>query len=131
MMMFEHPATNGSTTTTVRTGKLATASHVLSSQGIGTTKPLAIEDMAGRWNDFHFAPIRESQVSRAMTKRYFSDLDKYAESDIVSLRIDSRVRENGVATGPGVCFQSDSHHRCTAAKVLALARTIDGSAVVP
>nr|CAA57779.1 nmt2 [Schizosaccharomyces pombe] len=32
---------------------------------------------------FSFAPIRESTVSRAMTRRYFSDLDKYAESDIV------------------------------------------------
>ncbi|KAJ9093990.1 thiamine metabolism- protein [Naganishia cerealis] len=35
------------------------------------------------WDKFHFAPIRESAVSRAMTKRYFADLDKYAESDVV------------------------------------------------
>lgn len=35
------------------------------------------------WDAFKFEPIRESQVSRAMTKRYFADLDKYAESDIV------------------------------------------------
>ncbi|RCK64390.1 Thiamine thiazole synthase [Candida viswanathii] len=35
------------------------------------------------WEKFHFAPIRESQVARAMGKRYFADLDKYAESDIV------------------------------------------------
>lgn len=35
------------------------------------------------WDTFKFAPIRESQVSRAMTRRYFQDLDKYAESDIV------------------------------------------------
>jgi thiamine thiazole synthase len=35
------------------------------------------------WNTFKFAPIRESQVSRAMTSRYFKDLDTYAESDIV------------------------------------------------
>lgn len=39
--------------------------------------------MAGKWDDFTFAPIRESQVSRAMTRRYFKDLDEYAESDIV------------------------------------------------
>lgn len=25
----------------------------------------------GDWNSFKFAPIRESQVSRAMTRRYF------------------------------------------------------------
>ncbi|QPG74623.1 Thiamine thiazole synthase [Brettanomyces nanus] len=35
------------------------------------------------WPSFEFAPIRESEVSRAMTSRYFKDLDKYAESDIV------------------------------------------------
>ncbi|ODV93430.1 hypothetical protein PACTADRAFT_46803, partial [Pachysolen tannophilus NRRL Y-2460] len=35
------------------------------------------------WDDFKFAPIRESTVSRAMSKRYFEDLDKFAESDIV------------------------------------------------
>lgn len=35
------------------------------------------------WDKFHFAPIRESEVARAMGKRYFADLDKYAESDIV------------------------------------------------
>ena len=42
-----------------------------------------IEDMLGQWESFKFAPIRESQVSRAMTRRYFQDLDQYAESDIV------------------------------------------------
>lgn len=35
------------------------------------------------WEKFSFAPIRESTVSRAMTKRYFADLDKYTESDVV------------------------------------------------
>ena len=39
--------------------------------------------MAGKWENFTFAPIRESQVSRAMTRRYFKDLDEYAESDVV------------------------------------------------
>ncbi|CZT05411.1 probable CyPBP37 protein (protein binding to CyP41) [Rhynchosporium agropyri] len=46
------------------------------------TKSLA--DLADKWEQgFKFAPIRESQVSRAMTRRYFDDLDNYAESDIV------------------------------------------------
>ncbi|KAH0604308.1 uncharacterized protein H6S33_006685 [Morchella sextelata] len=36
-----------------------------------------------KWADFKFEHIRESTVSRAMTKRYFEDLDKYAESDVV------------------------------------------------
>lgn len=35
------------------------------------------------WENFKFNPIRESTVSRAMTRRYFEDLDKYAESDVV------------------------------------------------
>lgn len=35
------------------------------------------------WSDFAFAPIRESTVSRAMTSRYFKDLDKFAVSDVI------------------------------------------------
>jgi thiamine thiazole synthase len=50
-------------------------------QGQQQTKLL--DEFAGKWDNFKFAPIRESQVSRAMTRRYFNDLDKYAESDIV------------------------------------------------
>lgn len=42
-----------------------------------------LEDFADNWDAFTFSPIRESQVSRAMTRRYFQDLDTYAESDIV------------------------------------------------
>jgi len=47
-------------------------------------KSKTLEEMAYKWDsEFTFAPIRESQVSRAMTRRYFKDLDTYAESDIV------------------------------------------------
>lgn len=42
-----------------------------------------LNDFGGKWDSFEFAPIRESQVSRAMTRRYFADLDRYAESDVV------------------------------------------------
>ncbi|EEH38204.2 thiazole biosynthesis enzyme [Paracoccidioides lutzii Pb01] len=42
-----------------------------------------LDEFAGKWDEFKFGPIRESQVSRAMTRRYFKDLDTYAESDIV------------------------------------------------
>ncbi|GAB1317603.1 thiamine metabolism-related protein [Madurella fahalii] len=45
------------------------------------SKPL--EDLMGNWDNFSFAPIRESTVSRAMTRRYFADLDTHAESDVV------------------------------------------------
>ncbi|KAF2205738.1 Thi4-domain-containing protein [Delitschia confertaspora ATCC 74209] len=47
------------------------------------TEAKNLEALNGRWDNFNFAPIRESQVSRAMTRRYFADLDTYAESDIV------------------------------------------------
>merc|ERR1711988_516149 len=80
--MYE-PATNGSTTTTIPTAKMATMPHTTSVPVGGATKPQTIEEMAGKWSDFRFNPIRESQVSRAMTRRYFTDLDRYAESDIV------------------------------------------------
>merc|ERR1711915_499882 len=80
--MYE-PATNGSTTATIPTAKMATMPHTTSVPVGGATKPQTIEEMAGKWSDFRFAPIRESQVSRAMTRRYFTDLDTYAESDIV------------------------------------------------
>lgn len=81
------------------------------------TKPVA--DMMSAWDDFTFAPIRESDVSRAMTRRYFADLDTHAESDIVivgagscglsaaytlaTLRPDLRIAiiEAGVAPGGG------------------------------
>ncbi|KAF7957011.1 hypothetical protein EAE96_004332 [Botrytis aclada] len=55
---------------------------VESSQAATQGKTLA--GLAEKWDQgFTFAPIRESQVSRAMTRRYFNDLDTYAESDIV------------------------------------------------
>lgn len=47
----------------------------------GSTKN--VDEMVGAWENFKFSGIRESQVSRAMTRRYFADLDNYAESDIV------------------------------------------------
>ncbi|KAK5996883.1 Stress-inducible protein sti35 [Cladobotryum mycophilum] len=47
------------------------------------SKTKTVDEMLGQWDTFSFAPIRESQVSRAMTRRYFEDLDRYAESDIV------------------------------------------------
>lgn len=83
----------------------------------GLSQPVA--DMMSAWDDFTFAPIRESDVSRAMTRRYFADLDTHAESDIVivgagscglsaaytlaTLRPDLRIAiiEAGVAPGGG------------------------------
>lgn len=50
----------------------------------GKQQTKTLEELAHKWDaGFTFAPIRESQVSRAMTRRYFQDLDTYAESDIV------------------------------------------------
>lgn len=56
-----------------------TATTTLTGQG----QSKLLEQFGGKWDEFKFAPIRESQVSRAMTRRYFQDLDNYAESDVV------------------------------------------------
>jgi len=52
-------------------------------KGKASTKTETLVELESNWDSFTFAPIRESQVSRAMTRRYFTDLDSYAESDIV------------------------------------------------
>jgi thiamine thiazole synthase len=49
----------------------------------GASQTKLLDHFGNKWDTFKFAPIRESQVSRAMTRRYFEDLDKYAESDVV------------------------------------------------
>ncbi|KAF2502983.1 Thi4-domain-containing protein [Lophium mytilinum] len=72
---------------TSRTGNAFAVKKDLPGHAVGnghTKAHQTLEAMASNWeNDFSFAPIRESQVSRAMTRRYFQDLDNYAESDIV------------------------------------------------
>ncbi|KAK4613481.1 Thiamine thiazole synthase [Fulvia fulva] len=81
-MMYEQPASNGHSVP-VAASKLAGLPHNTAIPVGGHTKPQTVDEMAGNWSDFKFAHIRESQVSRAMTRRYFADLDNYAESDIV------------------------------------------------
>ncbi len=101
----------------VLTLKNGTAPVPIPADGGGLTKP--VTSLFNNWSDFTFAPIRESTVSRAMTRRYFADLDSYAESDIVivgagscglscaytlgKLRPDLRIAivEAGVAPGGG------------------------------
>ncbi|GMM46544.1 thiamine thiazole synthase [Pichia kluyveri] len=69
-----------STTTTIKQIPITMkTANVFNDESKVATATDAVYD----WDSFKFAPIRESQVSRAMTKRYFADLDKYAESDIV------------------------------------------------
>lgn len=83
-MNFQEPAvSNGNGNYAVPASKLAAIPHHTAVPVKGATNTQTIDEMAGRWSDFQFAGIRESQVSRAMTRRYFADLDKYAESDIV------------------------------------------------
>lgn len=76
-MMFQEPVSP------TISSKAAALPHTTAVPVKGQTSTRAVEDMAGKWADFSFEPIRESQVSRAMTRRYFADLDKYAESDVV------------------------------------------------
>lgn len=82
MMHFQEPSSNGHTVA-VPASKVANLPHATAVPVKVANKTQSIEEMAGKWSDFTFAPIRESQVSRAMTRRYFADLDSYAESDIV------------------------------------------------
>ncbi|KAK0971974.1 thiamine metabolism-related protein, partial [Friedmanniomyces endolithicus] len=72
--MMDEPTTNPSTVP-ASAAKTTIMPHTTNVPVNGHTKPQTIEDMAGAWKDFQFAPIRESQVSRAMTRRYFADLD--------------------------------------------------------
>ncbi|TLD21941.1 hypothetical protein PspLS_08245 [Pyricularia sp. CBS 133598] len=60
-----------------------------------------LHDLATDWNQFSFSPIRESQVSRAMTSRYFADLHTHAETDVVIV-------------GAGSCGLSAAFHLATA-----------------
>ncbi|KAF2258696.1 thiazole biosynthesis enzyme [Lojkania enalia] len=55
----------------------------MSVKPVANGHPNTVAEMQGNWETFSFAPIRESQVSRAMTSRYFTDLTTYTESDIV------------------------------------------------
>ena len=57
--------------------------YSVNAKATAENKSNAFAKMVDSWDAFKFAPIRESQVSRAMTRRYFKDLDTYAESDIV------------------------------------------------
>lgn len=45
--------------------------------------PVSVSSPATPFDSFKFAPIREAQVNRAMTSRYFKDMDVYAEADVV------------------------------------------------
>merc|ERR1712113_1265270 len=77
-MMFQEPVSP------TISSKIAAIPHTTAIPVKGhQTSAQTIDAMAGKWESFSFEPIRESQVSRAMTRRYFADLDKYAESDIV------------------------------------------------
>lgn len=59
------------------------ANNGTTTNGLPAKETALLDTFGGKWDSFTFAPIRESQVSRAMTRRYFADLDTYAESDIV------------------------------------------------
>jgi len=102
---------------------------VLATKPLAGVEPLSTEErktlshpllsLFDSWDNFTFSPIRESTVSRAMTRRYFHDLDTYTESDITivgagsaglscayilgTLRPDLRISilEAGVAPGGG------------------------------
>lgn len=52
---------------------------------VATENTPTIKDNFSDWDfdDFKFMPIRESQVARAMSSRYFADIHEHADTDIV------------------------------------------------
>lgn len=103
-----------------------------------TGEAQVLENLADKWDSFKFDPIRESQVSRAMTRRYFQDLDSYAESDIVIVgagscglstayvlgkaRPDLKIAIIEASVSPGIFHQSMAY------RVLSLTRFTGGGA---
>ncbi|VEU21583.1 DEKNAAC102460 [Brettanomyces naardenensis] len=75
-----HPCLSSSTVITEQVSQISLqTANVHNEDSVVSNATSAVFD----WDTFKFAPIRESQVSRAMTSRYFKDLNEYAESDIV------------------------------------------------
>ena len=74
-------ATETLSSSSIKTDGVQLENNKITLAGDATNKLL--DQFAGKWGDFSFAPIRESQVSRAMSARYFNDLHTYAESDVV------------------------------------------------
>ena len=56
-----------------------------SRRAVSVTPRAALEAArcATPFDGYSFEPIRESQISRAMTSRYFADMDAHAECDVV------------------------------------------------
>lgn len=50
---------------------------------VGRRNVAAVHASKTKYDDFRFQPIREAEVAREMSSRYFKDLDKYAEADVV------------------------------------------------
>ncbi|KAI8465835.1 MAG: thiazole biosynthetic enzyme [Monoraphidium minutum] len=79
------------------TGKSARAARVVPRAALGDSAKMFREGgadaapasgaapaaVATPFDNYRFAPIREATVSRAMTSRYFKDLDTYAEADVI------------------------------------------------
>lgn len=75
--------TEPAATTTIYEKKLNEVNGHVGDLKLEGSQAKLLQDFGGKWDSFKFEPVRESQVSRAMTRRYFNDLDTYAESDIV------------------------------------------------
>jgi thiamine thiazole synthase len=65
--------------------RLAPANIVGTKSSIRSGQPAASAPVchATPYDGFTFEPIREAEISRAMTSRYFKDLDQHAETDVL------------------------------------------------
>jgi thiamine thiazole synthase len=88
MMLSTSSKMMRSTARPVASQRPVTARHAImepTSQGTRAPEPAggAAPVATTPYDNYTFSPIREATVSRAMTKRYFSDMDTYAEADVV------------------------------------------------
>jgi len=85
-----HTGTSRRSAVPARTARIVRAQAMDNSPNKEFRKAESIPSISGLptlattpFDDWKFAPIREATVSRAMTRRYFQDMDSYAESDVV------------------------------------------------
>ncbi|CUA68909.1 Thiamine thiazole synthase [Rhizoctonia solani] len=80
---FEAVSLGKTMTPPIATSTYLADSPVFSGKPLATNEQVAYETNEDYNGGYKFAPIKESQVSRAMTKRYFEDMYDRAVSDVV------------------------------------------------
>jgi len=80
--MARAPVRSTTATRAIREPKLFREEGASGSAGSAVSSAPA-QVSVSQFDDYNFAPIREAEVSRAMTSRYFKDMWDYAECDVI------------------------------------------------